>query len=227
VNNLYRRQGAISYVVSNQSGNKSWANNNPSGNREWEVFLISTTQDPPISDYKENGNSIPGGVYKVVISAMDMNNLNAWYFAYSICAVDVNGNPTCGGGGDFEGCTPGYWRQTRQHGWAWDPDSSGDTYLFDDSFETIFGLSGTDLGPDFTLLDAVNNTGDGSGPGQLARHATAALLNINNDGVNYSISMSELISQVQAAFASMEYENLKNVLDAYNNAGCGLGNSPN
>ena len=228
-NNLLLRDGNISYVVSNLNGNKSWANDNPSGNREWEVFLISTTQDVPDADYHENGSSIQGGVYKVVINGMDMNNLNAWYFAYSICAVDVNGDPTCGEeeGGDFAGCTPGYWRQTRQHGWAWDPDGSGDTYLYEDSFETIFGLSGTDLGPDYTLLDAVDQTGDGAGPGQLSRHATAALLNINIDEVNYPISTSELISQVQAAFAAGEYENLKNVLDGYNNIGCPLGNSPN
>jgi hypothetical protein len=227
--NLLRRTGDISYVVSNLAGNKTWANNNPSGNREWEVFIISTVQDTPDADYHENGNSIPGGVYKVVISGMDMNNLNAWYFAYSICAVDLNGAPTCGDeeGGDFQGCTPGYWQQTRQHGWAWDPDNSGDTYLFEDSFETIFGLSGTELGPDYTLLDAVEQTGDGAGPGQLSRHATAALLNINNGDVNYPITTSELIALVQAAFAAQEYENLKNVLDGYNNLGCPLGNSPN
>jgi hypothetical protein len=228
VNNLYLRSGEISYVVSNPNGNKNWANNDPSGNREWEVFLISTIQDTPDADYHETG-TLNGGVFKVVISGMDMNNLNAWYFAYSICAVDVDGNPTCGEeeGGDFQGCTPGYWRQERQHGWAWDPDDSGDTYLFEDSFETIFGLSGTELGSAFTLLDAVNNTGDGAGPGQLSRHATAALLNINNDGVNYPIDTAELISLVQAAFAAEEYENLKNVLDGYNNLGCPLGNDPN
>lgn len=224
-NGLLMRGDDISYVVSNLNGNKSWANDNPSGNREWEVFLISTVQDVPDADYHENGQSIAGGVYKVVISGMDMNNLNAWYFPYSICAVDVNGNPACGETG-FEGCTPGYWQNIRRHEWAWDPDNSGDTYLTTDSFETVFGLSGTDLGAAYTLLDAVQASGDGAGPEQLARHATAALLNINIDDVNYPITQSELISLVQAAFASQEYENLKNMLDGFNNAGCPLGNAP-
>lgn len=220
-----RREPEVTYSVT-APNNQVWTDDNPSGNREWEIFLVSTIQDAPQADVHVNGNSIPDGIYKVTLNGMDMNNTNAWFFAYGICAVDLNGNPTCETGG-FQGCTPGYWKQLNQHEWAWDPDNSGDTYLTTDSFEAIFGLSGTTLGAAYTLFDAVDNEGDGDGPTMLARHATAALLNINNPDVNYPYSTSELISQVQNAFAVGEYQSLKDTLDGFNNAGCPLGNNPN
>lgn len=114
-------------------------------------------------------------------------------------------------GGD--GCTPGYWRQD-QHFDSWVPTG----YAPGNDFETVFGVNAS-FNP-HTLLDAVWL--GGGGENALARHAVAALLNASHPSVDYEYSAADVISMVQQAYASGDFEDIKDLFDAANNAGCPL-----
>jgi len=106
-----------------------------------------------------------------------------------------------------EGLTPGYWRQPH-HFPAW----TG--YSPSDSFEQVFGVDATGHP---TLLDAV--TAGGGGEFALQRHAAAALLNAANAGIDYAFTEQQVIDAVQAAYASGDFEQAKNLLEAQNELG--------
>lgn len=110
-----------------------------------------------------------------------------------------------------QGCTPGYWRQEHHY-------DSWVGYAPTDDFETVFGVDAS-FSPD-SLGDAVEL--NGGGERALARHATAALLNAATGDVNYTFTISQVIASVQNAYATGEFEALKDQLDAANNAGCPL-----
>jgi len=112
-----------------------------------------------------------------------------------------------------QGCTPGYWRQD-QHFDSWVPTG----YAPSDDYNTVFGVSAS-FNP-HTLLDAVWL--GGGGEFALARHAVSALLNASSPDVNYIYSASDVISMVQAAYTSGDFETTKDLFDAANNAGCPL-----
>lgn len=103
-----------------------------------------------------------------------------------------------------EGCTPGFWKN---HLDAWTD------YAPSDNFLAIFGV-----GPDISLLDAVNLNGGHFNA--LVRHATAALLNAASPDVDYPYSEAEIISMVQDAYSSGEWEMPKDDLEAANELGC-------
>ena len=110
--------------------------------------------------------------------------------------------------GGLEGCTPGYWKQT-QHFDSWVG------YLPTDSFASVFGVSYPG-----TLLDALK--ANGGGANALARHSVAALLNASGD-VDYAMSTpAQVISAVQAAFASGDFETQKDQFASWNERGCTL-----
>ncbi len=113
--------------------------------------------------------------------------------------------PPPGGG---EGCTPGYWKQPH-HFDSWVSYSPGD------SFDAVFGVSSSFA----TLLDALE--AKGGGENALARHAVAALLNADSS-VDYDLSVAEVIAEVQAAYASGDFETSKNLFAGYNEQGCPL-----
>lgn len=115
--------------------------------------------------------------------------------------------PPAGG----QGCTPGYWRQS-QHFDSWVG------YLPTDNFETVFGVDAS-FNP-HTLLDGV--TRNGGGENALARHAVAALLNASSGGVNYAYNAADVISLVQAAYATGNFEATKNLFEAQNDTTCPL-----
>ncbi len=121
--------------------------------------------------------------------------------------------PSPGGG---EGCTPGYWKN---HTGAWPA-----AYAPGDDFDSVFGVSA--FKPDRTLLAALEN--GGGGVDALGRHAVAGLLNAASDGVNYALSVAEVIALVQSALApGGDVEAAKNTLESHNEAGCPLdGNQP-
>ncbi len=110
---------------------------------------------------------------------------------------------------DFQGCTPGYWRQ-EHHFDSW----SG--YVPGDNYSAVFGVSGSYA----TLLDAV--WARGGGEGALARHAVAALLNATHPDINYAYTVGEILSGVQNAYATGDFGPFKDALDFANNAGCPL-----
>jgi hypothetical protein len=114
---------------------------------------------------------------------------------------------------DFQGCTPGYWRQ-EHHFDSWVPTG----YAPADDFNSVFGVTAT-FNP-HTLLDAVWL--GGGGENALARHAVAALLNAAHPDINYYYSVSQILAGVQAAYASGDFEPFKSALDFANNAGCPL-----
>ena len=111
-----------------------------------------------------------------------------------------------------EGCTPGYWKN---HVGSWPA-----TFHTDDDFDTVFGVDAFD--PDITLMEALNQ--GGGGIIALGRHAVAALLNAESGGVDYALSVQEVIALVQAAVGpGGDIEGTKNHLEGFNEQGCPLG----
>jgi hypothetical protein len=110
------------------------------------------------------------------------------------------------GGG--EGCTLGYWKQS-QHFDSWVG------YAPTDYYDVVFGV-----GPHITLLAALQS--GGGGVYALLRHSTAALLNASSPDVDYDLSVAQVISLVQSAFASGNFESAKNTLASFNEQGCPL-----
>jgi hypothetical protein len=119
-----------------------------------------------------------------------------------------------------EGCTPGFWKQD-QHFDSWVG------FAPTDSFEEVFGVDdvtlragGQNTIDNPTLLDALNATG--GGVNALARHAVAALLNASNPDVSFDLTPEEVIALVQEAFATGDFERIKDILAAFNEQGCPL-----
>jgi hypothetical protein len=106
------------------------------------------------------------------------------------------------------GCTPGFWKQD-QHFQFWTaPYTPG----------TAFGSVFADAFPGQTLLDVVSN--GGGGLDALGRHTVAALLNAASPDVDYGMTAGDVISAFNAAFASGDYEEQKNIFEGYNERGC-------
>jgi len=154
-----------------------------------------------------------------------------------------------GGGGDGEGCTPGYWRQTQHFGSWTDPPYSPDAPLttyraaFDlDVVPLITIKSSSGQGKAQTLTDTVGLLSDdvtllhtiwaqGGGENKLARHATAALLNAANPGILYEIDLTEaeikLLVQVaygeeidpDGNFVSGDFEDIGELFAIFNDLG--------
>jgi len=74
--------------------------------------------------------------------------------------------------------------------------------------------------PDMTLLQVLE-TG-GGGLDALGRHAVAALLSSAPGAPNYPLTSAQVVSAFNAAYASGDYEDQKNIFDRYNNLGCPL-----
>ena len=124
----------------------------------------------------------------------------------------------------MEGCTPGYWGRPH-HLDSWTDVAPGDLVrdifgiadelmAYDDANGTAFY--------DWTLLDAVNQRGNGNNPGQMLRHATAALLNAYSTGVDYPYTSAEIIDAVQDAMENGTYQTAKNMFADANELGCDL-----
>lgn len=109
-----------------------------------------------------------------------------------------------------EGCTPGYWKQD-QHLDSWVGYSPSQDY------ETVFGV---DASFTKTLLEALGQ--GGGGEKALGRHAVAALLNAANPDVNYLYTEADVIAMVQQAYATGDFEGVKNLFAAQNEMGCPL-----
>jgi hypothetical protein len=131
----------------------------------------------------------------------------------------------------FQGCTPGYWKQT-QHFDSW-PAPYTSTTLVKSVFNVspflrngILDLNGN--GQDDTLVGALNYRGGSGTRGAaqiLLRAAVAALLNAASPDVDYPLTTAQVISQVNAALASNNRDTmlaLASTLDSYNNLSCPL-----
>jgi hypothetical protein len=110
----------------------------------------------------------------------------------------------------LQGCTPGFWKQS-QHFDSWIGYTPGQ------SFNTVFGVTATG---NPTLLQALS--AGGGGERALGRHAVAALLSSANPEVNYAYTTGQVIAAVQGAYASGDFQTVKNQFEAQNEKGCPL-----
>jgi hypothetical protein len=111
-----------------------------------------------------------------------------------------------------QGCTPGFWKNSTGSWVGYSPNQD---------FDAVFGVNA--FNPDRTLLAALGS--NGGGVNALARHATAALLNASNAGVQYDLTSTQIIAMVKAALApGGDIEATKNKLAAFNEQGCPLAN---
>jgi hypothetical protein len=104
-----------------------------------------------------------------------------------------------------DGCTPGYWKN---HLDEWGPTGLHPA----DSFNATFGVDFFD--PDITLDQAVNARGGRIN--KVARHGTAALLNVLHPDVSYPLTLDEVIELVRAGLADS--------LADFNELGCPVDN---
>ena len=133
--------------------------------------------------------------------------------------------PICEEEEDYEGLTPGFWKN---HANCWYEYDDGD------SFASVFGVSvtinaqGKRLGNDDpTLMEALNAKGGvnvAKGEyGALVRHAVAALLNADHPEINYPMSEADIIEAVADAINGLrDATELKDMLETFNNAGGGI-----
>ena len=117
--------------------------------------------------------------------------------------------PPPGGG---EGCTPGYWKQSK-HFDSW-PAAYTPDMLFSSVFEEAF--------PGQTLLPVASN--GGGGLDALGRHTVAALLNAGSTGVSYDFTTADVIAKFNAVFPGTKnaYTGLKDTFEGFNTQGCPL-----
>lgn len=132
----------------------------------------------------------------------------------------------------LQGCTPGYWKQS-QHFDSWPAPYTPSTLV-----RTVFNVSPflvngkLDLngnGADDSLIGALSYQGGTSTNAAariLLRAGVAALLNASSSpSVNYPLTPSQVIDQVNAALATKNRTTmlaLATQLDSYNNLGCPL-----
>jgi hypothetical protein len=122
-----------------------------------------------------------------------------------------------------QGCTHGYWKN---HTESWPPTG----YLTSQKVKDVFSVPNGYAGyiKNATLLGALDFQGGNSLDEKaeiLLKQAVAALLNAAHPSINYPLSVSEVISQVNAALASLNpttITNLATLLDDYNKLGCPL-----
>ncbi len=110
------------------------------------------------------------------------------------------------------GCTPGYWRQEHHY------DDWAAPYTPDTLFSAVFD----DAFPGKTLGEVVDNPGGALN--QLGFHAVAGLLNAASSVITYEYTVPEVIQMFNDAYpgTDAEYEAVKDLFDAANNAGCPL-----
>ena len=109
------------------------------------------------------------------------------------------------GGG--EGLTPGFWK-AKHHYKYWVG------YEKNDDYATIFGV---DASFDKTLLGALKQ--GGGKEKALGRHAVAALLNATHLGIDYMYTEAEIIALVQEAYATGDFNGVKDILAEQNEKG--------
>ena len=127
--------------------------------------------------------------------------------------------PACAPPPDFQGCTPGYWKQ-RQHFGNWGgyvPTGPGAS-----RYDAVFGVAL--FGPSTTLLDALGK--GGGGKYRLGRHSAAALLNASNAGVAYGMTPAQVIAAVQHAVSTGDHDGAADAFEARNERRCPLGRAP-
>jgi uncharacterized repeat protein (TIGR01451 family) len=114
----------------------------------------------------------------------------------------------------FEGCTPGYWKQSQHFGnWG--------TYIptgpSASKYNAVFGVNL--MSANTTLLNAL--TTGGGGVARFGRHSTAALLSANS-GIDYGMTAAQVIAAVQQAVASGDLDAWADEFERRNERQCPL-----
>jgi hypothetical protein len=129
--------------------------------------------------------------------------------------------------GDSEGLTPGLWKQINNENNDnkqgndpsqnnWNQVTQNSDYTPASNYASTFGVTPS-FDNNITLSEAVALKGGGEKA--LARHAAAGLLNASNPEINYPYTAEAIISMVQTAYQTGDFETPKNLLDAANNLG--------
>jgi len=119
---------------------------------------------------------------------------------------------------NYEGLTPGYWKNIKKHGDDWSTPYSPVTPIKD-----VFKNSSLYMPENDTMFDALQYQGgpDEAGAAEiLLRAATAGVLNAAHPHIDYSISLADLIGEVNEALGSQNRDTmiyLAGILDDYNN----------
>jgi len=113
--------------------------------------------------------------------------------------------------GEAQGCSHGYWKQPHHEG-AWQE------LVPEDLFDEVFGV---DAPADDSLLEALGSRGGQENA--LQRHAVAALLNAVHDDVAFAFTRAQVVDFVQQAYATGNYNEIKDLFEEANEAGCPLG----
>ena len=186
------------------------------------TFLDGTTAHAVLPVVGDNGIAtvgIPCGMIVDVVSVqVTLNGSGAIDdLTFSKCEVRP---PT-----EDEGCTPGFWKN---HTELWDqgsdPAAQGAGFTTAVSFNLFFGLTPAESGfPDGLTMDDAINLG-GGGPFKLARHGTAALLNLGS-GLSYQLprgigSQGALVQAIHDAYLNDQYEPLATQIADANEADC-------
>lgn len=158
---------------------------------------------------------VPAGASSITVQALSEDRLGTGNlpasFAWNAASFSIAVTPDDGGG---QGCTPGFWKNRGLRIGAWTNYSPGDSY------EAVFGV---DASFDLNLLATLEQ--GGGGEIALGRHAVAGLLNAASGGVSYEYTEAEVIALVQGAYASGQFNDIKNVLEyeneLHNNDLCG------
>ncbi len=86
---IYRRTPHVYYELIAPDG-QVFRNDNPSGNREWERFRVDTAPfDPAVMDY--HTDSLPAGIYQVIVYGVDLGNSKNFRFFTNIAGVGSSG----------------------------------------------------------------------------------------------------------------------------------------
>ena len=128
-----------------------------------------------------------------------------------------------------KGCTPGFWKNNadKKDAVQWVPTG----FSPDQSVESVFSAVPSDIA-NLTLLEGLQLGGSDEGAdgvGALTRHGIAAVLNAAHPDIAYPLTVGEIVTAVNAAFATgdkAEMLAVKDVLAGFNKAGCPISQNP-
>jgi hypothetical protein len=159
-----------------------------------------------------DGFFIPqSGDFIAILAEPMYNDSHPWPFQFAFLQVRL---PQRG----CEGLTPGYWKNLKQHEDDWTAPFTPETLIKD-----VFTNASIYMPVDDTMYDALQYQGgpDEAGAAEiLLRAATAGVLNAAHPHIDYSMSLADLINEVNAALGSHDRDtmiNLGAIIDDYNN----------